>query len=178
MPPRWASVTIIGFWLIAMAWMTVREIVPRLRVGGPPPYVIDLTDEVSDQGAYWTVLGSAQEKIGKAKSWVERCPERTFRLHSHLERVKIPPFESIDLKSAYHVDAQRSLLGFEMRGEVELPVVGKVLTEVSGKVENGLLTPMVRIQEYVLRGEPAEVPGGILNTMHLLNRISGLSEVG
>jgi hypothetical protein len=180
MPPRWATVTIIGFWLIAMAWMTVREIVPRLRVGGPPPYVIDLTDEVSGNDVNWTVLGAGAVGPGgersKATSSVQRMPDRTFKLKSRLSNVNIPPFNNVDLKSSYHVDSQRSLLGFEMEGDVELPALGKVHTEVSGKVENGLLTPEVRIQGYVLRGEPAEVPGGILNSLHLLNRISGLEE--
>src|SRR5262245_3307496 len=142
MPPRWATVTIIGFWLIAMAWMTVREIVPRLRVGGPPPYIIDLTDEVSGNVVNWTVLGPGGEK-SKATSSVQRMPDRTFKLKSRLSNVRIPPFESVDLRSSYHVDSGRSLLGFEMSGDVELPALGTVHTEVSGKVENGLLTPEV-----------------------------------
>ena len=92
MPPRWATVTIIGFWLIAMAWMTVREIVPRLRVGGPPPYVIDLTDEVSVQDIHWDVLRAADgEKIGQAKSCVRRLHDRTFALRSDLTCGKFPP---------------------------------------------------------------------------------------
>src|SRR5262245_12169487 len=108
MPPRWATVTIIGFWLIAMGWMTVREIVPRLRVGGPPPYVIDLTDEVSGNDVNWTVLGAGGER-SKAVSSVERMPDRTFKLKTRLSNIKIPPLDLVELRSSYHVDSQRSL---------------------------------------------------------------------
>jgi hypothetical protein len=185
MPPRWATVAIIAFWLIAMAWMTVREIVPRMHVGGPPPYVIDLTDEVSAQEVNWDVyratngerIGEAKP-IGEAKSSVRRRADRTFELHSHLLCKQFPPFESLKLDSIYKLDADRSLLEFNVSGTVELAVIGPVELIISGRVEDGYVAPELRLQgqPQVFRLEKAKIPGSILNSLHLLNRISGLAE--
>src|SRR5919108_3288802 len=109
MPPRWLTLAILGFWLLAMVWLTVREIAPRWRLGAPPPYTIDLTDEVTMQDIHWIVWHKGQN-IGKAKSSVRRLADRSYELHSHLLPVKIGPFESLDLKNVYRVNSQGELL--------------------------------------------------------------------
>jgi hypothetical protein len=179
MPPRWLTLAILGFWLFAMVWLTVREIAPRWRVGEPPPYTIDLTDEVSGQEIYWRVLQKG-EKIGRAKSWVKRLADRTYELNSHLEPVKLVPFESVELKNTYQVNSQGELLAFKVEGKIELPFAGRLEGDIVGKVEEGFLTPELRGRflghEQVFRGERAKVPGSVLNSMHLLSKIAGLAD--
>src|SRR5207253_2067046 len=56
MPPRWMTWAIVAFWLATTTWLVVREVAPRWRAGEPPPYTIDLTDEVSRQDIHWIVV--------------------------------------------------------------------------------------------------------------------------
>src|SRR5438105_14868133 len=105
MPPRWLTLAIVGFWLLAMVWLTVREIAPRWRLGEPPPYTIDLTDEVSGQKINWKIL-QRSERVGGAESAVRRLTDRTYELHSHIHCEGIMLFDLLDLTSTYHVNSE------------------------------------------------------------------------
>jgi len=71
MPPRWITATIIGLWLTTTSWMLYREISFRYRAGEPPPFTIDLTDEVGADTISWTVIFDGK-RVGLGKSSVNR----------------------------------------------------------------------------------------------------------
>jgi hypothetical protein len=177
MPPRWMTWAIIAFWAATTVWLVLREVAPRWRAGEPPPYTIDLTDEVGGQPIHWRVLWRGQ-KLGSAVSWVKRRPDRTFELHTKLDCSKLILFDSIKLRSSYHVDSQGDLLGVRVEGEV-VTALGSFKGDLIGQVEEGYIAPELRGwlsgQEHVVRGERVKVPRRLLNSMALLNKISGLS---
>jgi len=85
MPPRWLTLTIIAFWLGATGWLVWRDLWPRWRPGEPPPYHIDLVEEVHrDHRAnphLWAVFEDDRETM-QATSWVEHRPDDdSFALH-------------------------------------------------------------------------------------------------
>lgn len=175
MPPRWLTWAIVAFWALTTLWLVLREVAPRWRAGEPPPYTIDLTDEVSGHPIHWIVLGG--EKPGKAKSSVHRLADRTFELRTELLCTKLLLFESIKLDNTYQVNNQGELIGVKVKGEIQ--VLGRQLKgELIGKVQDGYIAPELRGdflgKEHVFRGEKVKVRGGILNSMALVNKISGL----
>ena len=179
MPPRWLTLAILGFWLLAMAWLTVREIAPRWRVGDPPPYTIDLTDEVSRQAIEWHVLQN-KERVGRAKSSVQLAADHTFELQTAFRNLKISVFELRELTNTLHIDAAGKLIGFHVTAKGSAPIAGDIDVDISGHVQDGELQPEVRARagglQHVLRGKKAPTRGSVLNSLQVLNRISGLAE--
>src|SRR5262245_35570900 len=104
MPPRPAVAAIILFWLVANGWLIYHEAIPYWRAGGPPPYNIDLTEELSNSLVSWKILRKDQE-IGSATSFVERQHDRTYRLRTDLRftDVKLALLEFTKLSTTYHV---------------------------------------------------------------------------
>jgi len=180
MPPRWATLIILGFWLFATAWLTVREIAPRWRAGQPPPYTIDLTDEVGQERIYWKLFRGDDKLVGKAESSIRVTAERTFELQTELWCDKISALKSLHLVNKLRIDGAGTLLGLAVKVECRAPIIGFVEAEISGNVENGEVQPEVRARaqglEHTLRGAKASVRGSILNSMQVLNKISGLRE--
>jgi hypothetical protein len=107
-------VAIVAFWLGATGWLAWRDLWPRWRPGGPPPYHIDLVEEVQRRDPdrdtplntrLWTVLQDGNETM-QARSWVEHRPaDDTFALH-----LKFNP--RLSFQSS---DAGRKLLVPDMR---------------------------------------------------------------
>jgi hypothetical protein len=82
MPSRWLSLTIVAFWLVAMGWLFWHELWPGWRPGEPPPFHIDLVEEVQKTNKLritWTVQrqGSDDEK-----------PRDVFRAYTSVEYLK------------------------------------------------------------------------------------------
>src|SRR2546423_15551103 len=98
MPPRWLTLAILGFWALAMAWLTVREIAPRWRGGDPPPYTIDLTDEGSRQAIEWHVLQN-KERVGRARSSVQLAGDQGFERQTSSKNLEIPAVALHELAS-------------------------------------------------------------------------------
>lgn len=49
MPSRWLSLAIVIFWLAATGWLFWRDLRPAWMPGEPPPFYIDLVEEVQKQ---------------------------------------------------------------------------------------------------------------------------------
>jgi hypothetical protein len=184
MPPRLATVAIVLFWLGTTAWLGYRDVWPRLRPGEPPPFTIDLTDEVSARSVNWSILDDGKG-VGFAKTEVERRPDRTFELKvsfTFQKPLKLGLAEIKKLMNAYRVNSAGELLGLQMT------VSGKALAfegdvKLEGQVEDDHFTPRVflngiDLNNEVLKLEAVRVTrrGGVVNPMHPLNRISGLKE--
>jgi hypothetical protein len=132
MPPRYITLAIVAFWLAATGWMAYREIVPIFRSGEPPPFTIDLTDEVSiadvvamdsqvsrfgAQTIPWTILLQG-EKIGYALTQVHRHEDRTFELQAVLrfQKLELPlAIQVTSLSSSYRVTAAGDLRSLATR---------------------------------------------------------------
>lgn len=186
MPPRWCTLLIVVFWLATTSWMFYREAWPRLQGGEPPPYTIDLTDEVSIQHVPWKVLHKG-EMVGTGRSLVRRQADRTYQLETVFKFDKLQILKLFDLRKM--VTLYRVTEAGELRELAAKVVLSEALSaknkpvemtlEVSGLVEQGKFRPHVRVQgldQDVPNLDPVDVSGqgNVLNPMHLLNRLSGL----
>src|SRR4051812_39004927 len=57
MPSRWVTAVIVLFWLATTSWLFWRDLWPAWRPGEPPPFHIDLVEEVqtTKMQTSWTV---------------------------------------------------------------------------------------------------------------------------
>jgi hypothetical protein len=94
MPPRWLSVGIIFGWLAAMGWLFWHDLWPRWRPGEPPPFAIDLVEEVHNDRLYtqWHVQHQKKDAtepvdvFDDTKTWVSyQQKDDTFTLHAELK---------------------------------------------------------------------------------------------
>jgi hypothetical protein len=182
MPPRWITATIIGFWLATTGWMLYHEASLRYRSGEPPPFGIDLTDEVDADTITWIVFEKG-ERVGMGKSIVHRRGDRTFKLSSdfHFDKETLKFISFGKVTSEARVTAEGELLALKAEVEVELGLLGagKIKATVTGKVQNHYLTPEVKVESD--KGEiklplslKVKVPGNVLNPMLLVNKYRGV----
>jgi hypothetical protein len=100
MPSRWVCVAIVTFWLGSNGWLLWKDVWPRLERGQPPPFTIDLVEEVQLDKApqtAWTVMvassarGPARETY-RALTWVEReSGGDLYVLHFRVSPILAPP---------------------------------------------------------------------------------------
>jgi len=178
MPARWMTVTIIAFWLATTGWMVHHEVSLRYRSGEPPPFGIDLTDEVDAPTISWSVFEKG-ERVGSGNSKVRRRGDRTFILYSDFrfekEDFKVLSFRKVT--SVTHVNAEGELLDMSAEVEVQNPFdAEKVLkAKVTGTVENQYLSPQVEVESLkVPLNVKIKVPGNVLNPMLLVNKYRGV----
>jgi hypothetical protein len=183
MPPRFVILAIIAFWLATTAWLIYRDVLPPLQSGDPPPYSIDLADEVSAQTISWRVLRTGEE-IGTVRTVVRRQPDRTFALEGDFRPLKALEILVIDIKqlrSRYTVTRGGDLR--TLATQLQIVAGGKAIeVVVDGKVDNGMFTPLIRVEGtdvtrfplLNLRPVPVGGNGNVLNPMHPLNRLRGL----
>ena len=187
MPPRWLTWAIIAFWVGMTGWLTFQQYSLRQRAGEPPPFTIDLTDEVGANQISWTVLIDSAKK-GQAYSSVRfRRRDRTFAFQS-MFRVNDVELAKLlaKVESLYRVNQDGELLEFELNIVKELDPSQQIYHGVvaKGKVENGSIQPKTWVIFWGIKKEidlaffglPSEikVSGNILNPMHMLNKVSGL----
>src|SRR5205814_3102506 len=88
MPHRSIVAAIVLAWLFANGWLFYREVWPHWRSGDPPPYAIDLTEELGKSSVDWDIWSGSdrkEDKIGNATSEVERRPDHTYWLRTALK---------------------------------------------------------------------------------------------
>jgi len=184
MPPRSVVAAVLLFWLGANGWMFYREVWPHWRSGEPPPYTIDLTEELGHASVRWKILKKDRD-VGHAISRVERQRDRTYKLHIdfHFKEFRVVILEVRKLSGVYHVTEDGELLGLSSQASVAMKdKLGSLQMdfEVKGQVEDGQLLPEIFFNgEKLALGElkvPVAGHGGALNPLHPLNRLPGLSE--
>src|SRR6266853_756611 len=184
MPPRSIVAAVLLFWLGANGWMFYREVWPHWRSGEPPPYTIDLTEELGHASVRWDIL-KKDRRIGYATSRVERQRDRTYKLHIqfHFDKFRVMILEVHKLSGVYHVTEDGELLG--LSSHTALAIKDKLGSlemefEMKGQVEGGQLVPEIFFnREKLALGDlkmPVAGQGGALNPLHPLNRLPGLSE--
>jgi hypothetical protein len=177
---------IIAFWIAANSWLFVREIWPRLRPGGPPPFTIDLADEAAEYAIRWTVYIGGKDG-GHARTWVTYLPaddtfelSGEFRLWSTIRR-DVEPETMIDC--TYRVTREGQLLELQAGGYQTVLNV-EVEGVVAGRVERGWLASRVKagvrgLSQPLIEVElpPVEVPfrASVLNPLQPFNKIRGLA---
>ncbi len=123
MPPRWLSILIVAFWLCTAGWLFYQDVWLSLLPGQPPPYTINLEDEVEIQQAriQWIVFYNDHAFL-RAETWVKFNKEDdTFSLNARVWQPTIPldpspgadPFGGLitikNMNSAYRVTRQGDL---------------------------------------------------------------------
>jgi hypothetical protein len=184
MPSRSIVAAVLLFWLGANGWMFYREVWPHWRSGEPPPYTIDLTEELGHASVNWQIW-KKDKKIGTAISRVERQRDRTYKLHIQFrfDKFHVVILEVRKLSGVYHVTEDGELLGLSSQAAVAMKdKLGSLEMEfeVKGLVEDGQLVPELFFNGEKLALGDLKVPvsghGGALNPLHPLNRLPGLSE--
>jgi hypothetical protein len=182
MPPRFVTVLVVLFWLGTSAWFFQREVWPSLRSGDPPPFVIDLVDEASQQQIYWKVFQGDKE-VGKAITHIAYDQaDDSFRLEGKFELSGLAAgLARADVKSMYRVTRAGELRQVDAHVELGVPAfLFSVSAEVGGPVQDGTFQPEGKItlpgQTQKIEFDPVPVTGrgSVLNPLHPVNRLTGL----
>lgn len=186
MPSWWRVLLIVAFWATSMGFMAVRELLPRYRAGEPPPFTIDLIDEVGANIVEWHLLHDGR-RIGLCFSHIRRLSDRNFELGTVYKFDEFP-FLSASMPLIGKVTVTRFTINYEVtlagrlrRVFLQAKATPGIDGELVGTVEEGRLRSKgaVRLDDKeIFSGELPEVAipgeGGIVNSMHLQNRIPGL----
>lgn len=188
MPSRFTMVVIVAFWLAVGSWWVKRELVPWLDPGEPPPFTIDLADEVRTQGVTgeWTIYRD-DVRLGSGRTMIlYREATDSFVLDSNFGFTKgLPPgMTHLRLHSRYGIDRSGQLRSVHahLNGRFQLagPEEETFEAHLGGQIENEQLQPRgwvaVGDRRIELRSAPVAVPAqrGLLNPLHPVNRVLGL----
>jgi hypothetical protein len=197
MPPRWLSILIVAVWLLFSGRLVVRDLLPRLLPGQPPPYSIDLVEEVRSGRSHvdWMVLHDGK-KVFRSRSRVLHPEPDVFELTAEFlplhkgERVSLHGMLVRSLASTYRVTGAGDLLGVsvEIVGTPQLAQTFHLLGDtdfrisIDGAVKDHRFVPRVRfgigekgLREFALPGVAIQQGGSVLLPLHPVNRITGLS---
>jgi hypothetical protein len=163
-----------------------REVLPAFQTGEPPPFIIDLADEVSAQTITWEALAQGKP-AGTARTKVSHRADRPFDLVSdfHPTNLRLLGIDVKRVHSSYAVTRAGDLRELEATVTVNV-FAGADAIEVGvrGKVDQRMFTPEIRFAGLDLKGfplpklEPVPVSGrgSVLNPLHPLNRLKGLHD--
>src|SRR6185295_10727758 len=76
MPSRLITGAIVLFWLGMTTWLIYREVVPMMRAGLSPSYLIDLTDEIGSPMVSWKITMNGK-RIGSGTTQIHVNEDRT-----------------------------------------------------------------------------------------------------
>jgi hypothetical protein len=174
MPSRAITLAIILLWLAATGWMAYREL--WQKVGQPPPFALELADEVGAQVVPWEIEQNGRP-AGTLITSVKRTRERVFELNcvSKPTNLTFRGLPVSEVNSTYRVTARGALRG--LRGQVTFPVLlgWRLGGEVEGIVEGGFFRPPGGSGQE--GGATAVAANGkVLNALHPLHGLTGLSE--
>lgn len=190
MPSRPALLGILLFWLLTTGFVVRRDVLPRLFADAPPPLLIDLADEATQQApTFWTVTRGGQ-KVGRLGTRMKYEAETdAFRFVSTYSDLKIDfdagkllqlAVQVPSLETTTTVGRAGDLRAQEVHAKLAAKLGGvKVLeatADVTGRVENGrlvgsckLVSPVGAVDEPL---EPTPVPAGqVLNPLLPVNRL-------
>ena len=197
MPPRWLSILIVAVWLLFSGRLVVRDLLPRLLPGRPPPYSIDLVEEIRSGRSHvdWAVLHDGK-KVFRSLSRVLHPEPDVFELTAEFlplsegKRVPLHGMLVLSMASTYRVTGGGDLLGLsvEIVGTPQLAQTLRLLGDtdfritIDGEVKDRRFVPRVHIgigkkafREFALPGVAIQQGGSVLLPLHPVNRITGLS---
>jgi hypothetical protein len=190
MPSRPFILGILLFWFGTMGWMFYREYLPRFGAGEPPPFHIDLADEVGGQVILWDVF-QKEERIGSGQTKINRNQDRVFELRNDILFSKMDkgPVQFKKMSSLYRITTKGDLLSFVSVMKFEIIQIQHE-ARFKGEVQDGMLTPKLTLIGPLLDKGPllgnflprefaaVKVPktGSLLNVLHPQSKIPGLFE--
>ncbi len=191
MPARPYVLAIIAFWLASSGWLFHKEVWPRLRSGEPPPYTIDLADEARQHNIVpirWAIHRNGV-KIGIAKTTVRfHESDDTFELRGEIESINLGAASIVQIREMmgkYRITRDGNLRELEVNLTAAFTIPGQVPFTAKGRLEGQVkdekFFPRCRIdsalfsKEFVLDPVPISSSGNVLNPLHPVNRINGLS---
>jgi hypothetical protein len=178
MPSRPVILAIIAFWLASTTWLIYREVLPTLQSREPPPYTIDLADEVSAQSISWEVRDKGKENFGTVQTQVRRQPDHNFILSAEYKpnNLDVLGLRIKELSSRYTVTRAGDLRELEITLESFKIGDETFRLKIEGHVEKGLFTPSISGAKGLPPLQPVAVAGhgNVLNPLHPLNRLKGL----
>lgn len=190
MPSRWTCLAILVFWLTVNGFLFWKEVWPWLLPGQPPPFAIDLVDEVErgNSEIVWVASFNDREDYKATTRVTYDKTDETFRLtcritprNAHSRPKSEVLFDRMD--SSYHITHDGKLLDLEM--VCKNPTRGGFTFDelrLHGVVQRGLLRMELNLKGLpsvvpsTLRASPVPVPksGSVLLPLHPVNRIRGL----
>lgn len=185
MPPRLLVLAVLVFWGATTSWLFVREVYPRMIAGQPPPFTIDLTDEVGANTVGWRVLNKEGERLATAISIVRRVKDSKDRIFELWSEVKFEKMEILflDVRKitwSYRVTPEGKLL--QANGLVKFRLKfdkihdADVEATMSAPVEDGFVKPSFTWQQQTFASQPIPLSDkwSVLNPMGMVNKIDGL----
>jgi hypothetical protein len=197
MPPRWLGFAIVVFWLATSAVFFYHEYWPYLEPGAPPPFAVDLVDEVRNPVPILWKVSYEGKSAFLAKTHVEHdAKANVFILKADF--TPDPPQSSGPtvfglsvkrLSSSYRVTPEGQLLGLDASVDAvyKSPIAvvnqpGEVAgaAQLTGAVANGRFngTYEVAVEGITLKSVTISVPvsaqGSILIPLHPVNHLRGL----
>lgn len=196
MPSRTIAVLIVALWLATLSWWLVREVVPSLDPGEPPPFAIDLADQFRTHGlpVDWTI-NQDDQPVGLARILVRPSANDTYYLDGTITyTTEIGPSlrARISVKNSYHVTTEGQLLDLKTDITIEMPPKAEVALDaewkkgnlirghMEGKVSDHRLHPTGYIDVHGARfGLPRQTVelsrhAQVINPLQPVNRIKGL----
>lgn len=142
MPPRWFSVLIVVFWLAATGWLFWHDLWPQWRPGEPPPFHIDLVEEVQKSGSKenWNthnwIVQLDDKEVFRASTWVTYDKQNeTFDLHADYRTRTVGVntrkyevariFQVMEMNSVFRVSRAGELRSLRTEIVVSLPKEGE-----------------------------------------------------
>jgi hypothetical protein len=195
MPARWLSLGIVAFWLGTNGWLLWREVWPQLRSGQPPPYTIDLVEEVQERRlqTVWTVTQDGRE-VFQTRTQVQRLGPDAFELLAEYTRPRDEKYSRatapwgvvLGMESRYRLSAAGSVQGIsvDVKGAADLAPDVAVLnftSRIRAEVRGGKFTPTLEVtsreRPWLKRTLPeadAASGGWVFLPLQPVNRIRGL----
>ena len=190
MPSRPAVLGILAFWLATAGVVFDRDIRPRLFADAPPPLLIDLADEATQQApTFWTVTRNGR-KVGRVSTRMKYEAETDgFRFTSTYSDLKIDFDAGKLLQLAVQVPSLETTTVVGRAGDLRAQAVKAKLAaklggvkvadataDVTGTVTAGqlvgrckIVSPMGELDQPL---DPTPVPGGqVLNPLLPVNRL-------
>ncbi len=177
MPSRPVTLAIVALWLVATGWLIYRDLWEK--AGQPPPFTLDLADEVGGRAAVWQVSQDGA-LAGFARVVVRRAPGRLFELAGEFRPDNFPSAGLMvkNLSSIYRVTPRGEMRGLSCSIGLILPSGVRQDVELEGRLEDGRFVPVVRrdgVVQEVPAAEAMEV-GQVLNVLQPPHKVAGLYE--
>ncbi len=184
MPPRIIIVAILAFWLTMTGFLIHREVLPMMLADVSPNFQPDLTDEIGSPLVGWTVLRDS-ERIGSGTSKVHANDDGKFEFRStfHFDNLSIGPAHIRLMENMYRVTEDGKLLAVSTRVAVNIGKQRHAFGEpdltfgLHGEVNDGIFEPSITFNGVDQKLDKIDMPnqGSVVNPMHLVNRLRGLS---
>lgn len=184
MPSRPIVLGIFLFWLATIGWMFQRELWPRFSAGEPPPFHIDLADEVGGRVILWEVY-QGNERIGLAQSKIKRNADRTFELRNDISfnKLEIQLVQFKRISSVSRITAKSALISCQVTVKLEMQQLHYEI-DIFGDVSEDTLRPKLivrgpladKLPSFALSPVDVSKKSGLMNVMQPENKIPGLFE--